>query len=310
MRRKRYNNLGNIQNKKTWDHFIRWQRARRTELKDYSYVIPSSRKIDLKFLQSNRSETSITWIGHSTFLIQVNGLNIVTDPVWAMRMGLHNRLTMPGIPIAAIPEIDVVLISHSHYDHLHFRSIRSLKGNPEYLVPEGLAYKFMDKGFYKVREFSWWQEWEYGPVTFSFVPAQHWSKRTPWDTNTSHWGGWVITAENGESTYFVGDSGYFDGFKKIGSRFNLNHVLMPIGAYEPEWFMSLQHVSPEEAVRAFMDVRGRNFIPMHFSTFRLADDTPWEAIVRLEAEWVRQGIEKERLRILKLGETFRPRLTQ
>jgi L-ascorbate metabolism protein UlaG (beta-lactamase superfamily) len=307
MRRKRYNNQGNVQNKKTWDHFVRWQKARRTNAKDYSFVIPTIKHIDLKFLHTNRRETSISWIGHATFLIQIGGLNIVTDPVWAGRMGFHPRLTPPGIPLSLMPEIDVVLISHSHYDHLHYRSIRSLKGEPQYLIPEGLGSKFKEKGLHPLKEFSWWEEKTIQNVSFCFVPAQHWSKRTPWDTNTSHWGGWVICEESSnECVYFVGDSGYFPGFKEIGQNYDVDHVLMPIGAYEPEWFMAMQHVSPEEAVRAFKDVGGKHFIPMHFSTFRLADDTPWEALARLETEWRRQGLDQERLRILKLGETMRP----
>lgn len=303
MRRKRFTNLNNVQNKKTWDHFVRWQKARRTAAKDYSFVISKSNQTDIEFLHGNRTQPTITWIGHATFFIQAGGVNIVTDPVWANRMAMHRRLTLPGISIMEMPEIEVVLISHSHYDHLHFNSIRGLRGNPNYLVPEGLGSKFLRKGFKRVEEFKWWDHKLINQVKLSFVPAQHWSKRTPWDTNTSHWGGWIIEDLVQEKTiYFMGDSGYFPGFKEIGKQFRIDHALIPIGAYEPEWFMGRQHVSPEEAIRAFLDVQGETFIPMHFSTFKLADDTPWEALIRLQAEWKRRELDKNRLKILKLGE--------
>ena len=303
MWKKPYSNLNNVPNKKSWDHFIRWQQSRRTLAKDYSFVIDKHDEVDVDFLEENRQLPTITWIGHATFLLQIGGMNIVTDPVWASRMGMHPRLTPPGIPLPKMPEVDIVLISHSHYDHLHFKSIRRMKGNPLYLVPEGLGAKFRSKGFIRVKEFSWWEGQEVNGTRFSFVPTQHWSKRTLWDTNRSHWGGWVIEDERLErSVYFMGDSGYFTGFKEIGQRFDIDLALIPIGAYEPEWFMGRQHVSPEEAVQAFLDLGGATFIPMHYSTFKLADDTPQEALARLKAEWKRQELCNTKLKILKLGE--------
>jgi len=306
MRRKRYTNLDNVKNMKSWDHFVRWQKARRTRGKDYSFVIPKETNVDTEFLQTNNTQISLTWIGHATFLIQIGGLNILTDPVWANRMGFHPRLAPPGLSISQLPKIDVVLISHSHYDHLHFYSIRRLKGNPLFLVPVGLGNKFLTRGFKKVEEFNWWDEKKLKEVVFSFVPAQHWSKRNPWDTNRSHWGGWMISSQiEDKKIYFVGDSGYFSGFKEIGNSFDIDYVLMPIGAYDPEWFMGPQHVSPEEAVQAFLDLQAKKFIPMHYSTFRLADDTPLEALYRLQKEWKRQNLAKDRLQILMFGETLK-----
>ncbi len=306
MRRKRYSNMDDIPNKRTWDHFVRWQRSRRSVSKDYSYVMASETEPDLEFLKANREETSLTWIGHATFLIQIGGLNIVTDPVWAKRMAMSQRLTPPGIALADMPEVDFVLISHSHYDHLHFRSLRRLQGEPTHLVPEGLARKFMIKGLPKVEEFTWWQSKKVKGIEITFVPAQHWSKRTPFDTNASHWGGWVIRDKRSDETiYFSGDSGYFPGFKEIGSRFKVDYAILPIGAYEPEWFMGMQHVSPEEAIQAFLDLGAQYFIPMHYSTFRLADDTPWEALVRLQTEWKRRGLSRDQLVLLRLGEILK-----
>ncbi len=328
----RYNNIDNVSTDKTLKQFKQWRDERRQKKKDYSYVIPNLTP-DLPYLHSNRHETSVTWVGHATFFIQYEGMNIVTDPVWARRMGFTKRLGEPGIPIQDIPPVDVILISHSHYDHMHFASIRKLyRSETTIIVPVGLRRKMVRKGFRRVIELQWWESATIGSVKISFVPTQHWTRRTPFDTNTSHWGGYVLepaqqegrTQDDGAdqdscdvaqgeegarllppNLYFAGDSGYFQGFKLIGERFNIHIALMPIGAYEPEWFMTSQHVNPEEALQAFQDVKAETMIPMHYGTFKLADDTAKEALDRMEAERQRLGIAKERIRVLKYGETFK-----
>lgn len=291
---------------------LRWYKERYHKRKDLSFVVPQSENFP-ELLHANHVETSITWIGHATFLIQLGGLNILTDPVWARYMGVAKRLTAPGLALTQLPQIDVVLISHNHYDHLDFKSLQKLKGNPLHLVPEGLGKLFRRKGLQNVEEFVWWQYKQLGQVNFTFVPAQHWSKRTPWDTNQSLWGGWIMGkksitpgSENNsiDNIYFVGDSGYFSGFKTIGQRLQISHVLMPIGAYEPEWFMHVQHVTPEQAVQAYLDLGADYFIPMHYDAFRLGDDTPEEALQRLDAAWTNKRIDSSRLHKLKLGETL------
>jgi L-ascorbate metabolism protein UlaG (beta-lactamase superfamily) len=300
--RKRYKNLDDVQTVKSWKEIIRWRKERSGKTKDLTFAVPLAEQIDIRFLQTNRQITTITWIGHATFLLQIGGLNIATDPVWAKRMGVERRLSEPGIPLGEMPPLDLVLISHGHYDHLDFSTLRRLPGNPGYLVPAGLASLLKRKGFGDVLEFAWWERKRFHGIDIAFVPAQHWVRRTLWDTNTSHWGGWVIRKENGASIYFAGDSGYFKGYQEIGERFPVDYALLPIGAYEPEWFMSAQHMTPEEAVQAFLDVRAKCFIPMHYGAFRLADDTPREALDRLLAEWSRLALPDERLKILKLGE--------
>lgn len=285
----------------------RWSQERLNRLRvsrDYSSGI-SNAYPDLPFLRDNRAEPSITWIGHSTFLIQIGGLNIVTDPVWAQRMALQKRLTPPGIALPDMPEVDVVLVSHSHYDHLHIGSLRRLQGHRRLFVPAGLKSKLSLRGFRDATELHWWEDEVHHNVKFTFVPAQHWTRRNPWDKNLSHWGGWVIQADDGPTVYFAGDSGYFRGFRDIGSRFDIDIALMPIGAYDPEWFMSAQHVSPEEALKAFLDLRARYFVPMHYGAFKLADDTPREALERLESARSGMGIPEDRLFLLKHGETMR-----
>lgn len=314
MAHKRYSNADPAAKVKTWKEIRRWQQERKGKVKDLSLRIGQAEHKKQELLMNNRSDTTITWIGHSTFLLQVAGMTIVTDPVWANRMGFARRLEAPGLTLDEIPPVDIVLLSHSHYDHLHVGSLRKLKGSPVALVPEGLGMKMRRLGLSTVHELPWWEKTTVGPLEFHFVPAQHWTRRTLTDTNKSLWGGWVINrsaelledgAVNNDAIYFAGDSGYFQGFRDIGARFpGIRYALMPIGAYEPEWFMGMQHVTPEEAVQAFLDVGAETFIPMHYGAFRLADDTPQEALDRLLADWRKSELDLSRLKLLKHGETL------
>ncbi|SEL43802.1 MBL fold metallo-hydrolase [Paenibacillus sp. OK003] len=317
----RYNNIDNVSTDKTLKEFKQWREQRRSKVKDYSYTVPKHPP-ELDYLHANRAETTITWIGHSTFFIQYHGLNIVTDPVWAEKMGFQRRLGAPGIPIQDIPPLDVILISHSHYDHLHLASLRKLvTAKTLLIVPDGLKRKMVRKGFRRCHEMKWWEHITLGGVKITFVPAQHWTRRTLFDTNTSHWGGYVLEQNHPDPIeasadqspggppviYFVGDTGYFKGFKTIGERFDIGVTLMPIGAYDPEWFMTSQHVTPEEALQGFVETGSQLMVPMHYGTFKLADDTPKEALDRMEAERERLGINEERIRVLGHGETLRIR---
>ena len=303
MIRKRYTNLDDVDTSKSVRDMIRWQKERNENKKDLRIVIEQAPNKEIEKLVANQSATSITWIGHSTFLIQINGFNILTDPVWAKRMGFQNRLTEPGIELDESPEIDVVFISHGHYDHLNFGTIRRLKGKPTYFVPVGLRRKFQIRGIKHVIEAEWFDSFVFEGMKFSFVPAQHWTKRTLTDTNTSHWGGWILESAE-HSIYFVGDTGYFRGFSEIAKKFTIDTVLMPIGAYEPEWFMKESHLTPEDAVKGFLNVAGKIFIPMHYGAYHLADDTGPEALEKLNAEWTRLQLDEHRLKKLLIGETL------
>ncbi|WP_339267237.1 MBL fold metallo-hydrolase [Paenibacillus sp. FSL R5-0470] len=310
MPKTRYHNVDNVSTDKSLKEFRQWREERRRKKKDYSYVVPNTPP-RLSYLSENRLASTITWIGHSTFFLQYEGMNIITDPIWARRLGFEKRLGQPGIPLSEVPPIDLILISHSHYDHLHIASIRKLyRAGTTLVVPVGLKRKMLRKGFHNCVEMEWWQEIKLGKIKLSFVPTQHWTRRTPWDTNTSHWGGYILEpADSGNqksspNLYFAGDSGYFPGFKEIGSRYKIDIALMPIGAYEPEWFMTSQHVNPEEAIQAFLDVGAETMIPMHYGTFRLADDTAREALDRMENARVKHAISEERIRTLGYGETL------
>ncbi|WP_238402995.1 MBL fold metallo-hydrolase [Paenibacillus mesophilus] len=305
----RYNNMDGAPKSPTFRDLQAWRKERKAKVKDLSFEIPRA-PLDPKQLAVSPEACRFAWIGHSTFLLQMGGMNVLTDPVWANRMGFERRLSPPGIAIDHMPDVDVVLLSHSHYDHLHIPSLRKLKGSPLHLVPAGVAALLKRKGVTNVQEFSWWESRKIGMLTFTFVPAEHWTRRSLWDMNRSHWGGWMIESDgpvgighSKKTVYFAGDSGYFRGFAEIGSKFrDIDIALMPIGAYEPEWFMSPQHVSPEEAVQAFKDVGAKTFVPMHYGAFRLADDTPKEALDRLHEAWQASGLQEGRLLIPKLGE--------
>jgi len=298
-----YSNLDNVTSYKSFKELRKWQRERKKKVKDLTINIEQYPLKMVREIKENKTRTSYTWVGHSTFLIQLNGINILTDPVWAKRMGLEKRLTEPGISLADLPEIDVVVISHGHYDHLDFPTLKKLKGNPQYLVPAGLTSLFNKKGYSDVTELNWWENLEYGGITFHFVPAQHWTRRSLTDMNTSHWGGWIVQSPQ-ETLYFVGDTGYFSGFKQIGERFtSIDTLFMPIGAFEPEWFMAPAHISPEDSVKAFIELKAKSFVPMHYGTYRLADDTGPEALERLHREWEKQQLPQEQLKVLLLGET-------
>ncbi|MNZ54212.1 metal-dependent hydrolase [compost metagenome] len=311
MPKTRYNNLDNVSMDRSLKQFRQWREERRKKQKDYTYIIPNMPP-QLDYLSQNQEEVSITWIGHSTFFIQYEGLNIVTDPVWAARMGFQRRIGTPGIPIKDIPNIDIILISHSHYDHMHLASIRKLYGaETRLIVPVGLGRKMIRKGFQRTYELKWWDDLQVGNVKISFVPTQHWTRRTLFDFNTSHWGGYILEAVEAREgyhpqvIYFAGDSGYFRGFVDIGKKYEIDVALMPIGAYEPEWFMNSQHTTPEEALQAFIDVNAKIMVPMHYGTFRLADDTAREALDRLEADRQRRSVPAESIRVLMHGETLR-----
>ncbi|MFC0562415.1 MBL fold metallo-hydrolase [Halalkalibacter alkalisediminis] len=297
--RRRYRNLDHIEN-------------RVNPFKLVSYFYNRNKGKDLKErIEVNQTKRSIkaskrmhyTWIGHSTFFIQMNGLNILTDPVFSNRMGLEKRLVPPGISVHELPDIDAVLISHAHYDHLEFSSLKKLTGNPFFFVPIGLKNMFKKRGYLRVWEANWWEHLHFKGLDFHFVPAQHWSRRRLFDKNKAHWGGWVIRDRQKEiAHYFVGDSAYFRGFEEIGKMFDIDVVFMPIGDYEPDWLSGLTHISPEKAVQAFKDLNAQRFVPMHYGTYRLSMDTGPEALRQLYKEWEKQQLSKEKLNVLKIGE--------
>ncbi len=262
----------------------------------------------------------ITWVGHATSLIQLPGLNLLTDPVWSDRcspvgLGGPKRFSAPGMELDGLPPIDAVLLSHDHYDHLDKPTVRTLRDRfPDavWLTPLGYRAWFGSLGVEAVEERDWWQSGMLPGGRFEAVsvPARHWTRRRPGATNLRLWCGWVIRpAEQGAGprVYFAGDSGYCPAFEEIGRRLGPFDVsLIPIGAYEPRWFMAPWHVSPEEAVQAYLDAGGRGaFVGIHWGTWRLTFEAPLEPPGRARAAWVAAGLPSRDLYIPRHGETIR-----
>ena len=267
---------------------------------------------DGRALRENRGEPTVTWVGHATLLVQLDGVNVLTDPHWSARaspvsFGGPRRLTPPGLRFEDLPPIQVVIISHDHYDHLDVETVRRLAAahRPRFLVPLGLKAWLADLGISDVEELDWWDERSVQGLTFACVPAQHFSGRTPWDRNRRLWSGWAVAGRE-RRFYFAGDSAYYDGFKEIGARLGpFDLAAIPIGAYVPAVIMKAGHTSPEEALAAFADVRGRHFVPIHWGTFDLADEPIDEPPRLLRDEARRLKLGPDRVWILRHGETRR-----
>jgi len=244
----------------------------------------------------------ITWLGHATFLVQLDGVSLLTDPALMPSLfGGIERNVPPGVAIEDLPKIDAVLVSHAHYDHLDFPTIEKV-GAPV-VAGLGLERFFRDRKVFAT-ELSWWSSTRVGPVKITFVPAQHWSRRGLFDTNRTLWGGFVVEGSRA-TIYHSGDTAYFGGFEEIGARFGeIDAALLPIGAYDPAWFMKTMHMDPEQALQAFLDLGARTFVAMHWGTFKLADEPLDEPPVRLEAERARLGIPADRVRVLAVGESL------
>jgi N-acyl-phosphatidylethanolamine-hydrolysing phospholipase D len=270
-----------------------------------SYVTPDIERIS----NPDNDVIQMTWIGHSTFLIQVAGMNILTDPIWSKRASPvpylgPKRVARPGLPFDQLPKIDLVLISHTHYDHLDRPTILKLGDAPHYIVPTGVATWFRREKIANATELAWWKSETRGNVTITAVPARHWSKRGLIGTDDAGWSGYVIESLSG-AIYFAGDTGYDPHyFKDIGVRFkNIVLSLLPIGAYDPRWFMHRHHVNPPEAIRIHQEVGSERSIGMHWGTIKLTSEPLAEPPLYLEREARAAGLEVNAFTVMQIGET-------
>jgi L-ascorbate metabolism protein UlaG (beta-lactamase superfamily) len=249
----------------------------------------------------------ITFVNHSTFLIQVDGLNIITDPVWSKRVSPFSwvgpkRMRPPGIRLEDLPPIDIVMLSHNHYDHLDIRTLNLLKKfNPLFITPLGVK-AFLDiENFSNVHELDWWQEFFFKDLKVQSVPAQHFSGRGMLDRDATLWCGFLIETRSGK-IYFAGDTAYNEyTFKEIGERCKPDISIIPIGAYKPRWFMSPIHCSPEEAVKIHKDVNSSVSVASHFGTFPLADDSEDDPVKDLHKALKQQQVNEGSFVILEEG---------
>jgi len=251
---------------------------------------------------------SVTWIGHATMLVRMDGATFLTDPMFSKRASPLSfagppRLVAPGVPLSDLPPVDFAVLSHDHYDHTDARSIRALSARgTRFLVPTGMGALLRDWGV-DATELGWWERTTVGPLTVHCVPAQHFSGRTLADRNRRLWSGWFVEG-GAHRFYFAGDTGYFPGFAEIGVRLGPPDLAaVPIGAYLPQAMMKPVHVTPEEALRAATDAGAKRVVAMHFSTFDLADEPLDEPPARFRAEAARLGLGEERAWVLNVGES-------
>jgi len=250
----------------------------------------------------------VTFVNHATVLLQTEGLNLLTDPVWSRRVSPVSftgpqRHRAPGIRFEDLPPIDAILLSHNHYDHLDMPTLRRLatEHDPAVFCPLGVAPLVRRCGLREVQELDWWQTSMWRDRGIHCVPAQHFSARTPFDRNRTLWCGWVLEAERG-NLYFAGDTGFGNFFEEIGGRFApIRLALLPIGAYEPEWFMGPVHMTPEQAVEARALAGAAMAVGIHFGTFSLADDGEADPPARLRSALAGRD-DRERFWILREGE--------
>ena len=246
---------------------------------------------------AHRGEMGITFIGHSSFFLQMGGKNILVDPNFARWIFVLKRLRRPGLRLRELPPIDAVLVSHAHFDHLHRPSLRAIARlarwhtgkRPAIVVPRHVRDLVSDLGYGHIIELDWWENVRLGHVEITHVPSRHWGARLLRDMHRGY-GGYVLRAGR-QSLYHAGDTAYFEGFRAIGERLHPEVALLPIGAYHPASFRSV-HTSPEDALQAFVDLGARWMIPMHYGSFRLSQEPVEEPVERLRQESKRRKIDR------------------
>ncbi len=266
-------------------------------------VAPDYRRID----HPDPAKIQVTWIGHSTFLIQVEGINILTDPIFNSRsspLGIgFARRSPPGIPFDRLPPIHAVLISHNHYDHLDLFTVKKLGNSPKYFIPLKLGQWFLDQKITNYVEMDWWDSSMFKGISIVSIPSQHFSRRTALDGNKTLWAGWVLETKRAK-ILFAGDTGYSPHFKEIRERLGPMRVaFLPIGAYRPRWFMKTIHMDPPDAVSAHKDLQAQQSIAMHWGTFYITDEPLGEPPLYLKKAMKETSLADDSFLIMKFGET-------
>jgi L-ascorbate metabolism protein UlaG (beta-lactamase superfamily) len=309
--KKFYNLDARQRQKKSFVEVLKWK-ARQT-----SKPWPNNKIDDLQTPQISTpvedDDLRITYVNHATALIEWRAISILTDPVLSEKLGPFNFLNLrrfrdPGIGFNTMPKIDFVFISHNHYDHLDSPTLEQLESRdrPRYIVPLGVSALLPSQAHSRITELDWWQSFRTADeqLTITLTPAQHWSRRTLFDMNRTLWAGALFKCRS-QSVFFAGDSGYSSHFQRIREELGRPDVaLLPIGAYEPRWFMKSAHMNPEDAVQAHLDLKAKNSLGIHFGTFRLTDEGIDDPIHDLKAALTKNGIQKNLFIAPKNGETF------
>ena len=286
------------------------QRMLRAEKTKWPREVPVVRQIPPQ--PENDRDLIFTFIGHSTFLVQSSAGTVITDPVYATRVGPFGfagprRVSQPGVAFHDLPRIDVVLLSHNHYDHCDLRALRKIqrRDSPLFVTPLGNARQLKKAGATNIAELDWWNNTAQSRFPITLTPAQHFSARTPFDRNKALWGGFVFELA-GRKIYFAGDTGYGIHFKQFRERLGaMDASILPIGAYEPRWFMKPIHMNPAEAVRAHTDVESRQSIACHFGAFQLTLEGIDEPVHDLHAALANSGIAAAEFQALAIGASLR-----
>ena len=306
---KRFLNLGNVKRRERPMSVWKWAVSRpKSDWKERPNLVLSTAPPQ----RVEGTELRVTFVNHATVLIQTQGLNIVTDPVWAQRLSLFTHLRVgpkrfrePGISFEQLPPIDVVLISHNHYDHMDIETLKTLqeRWHPKIYTGLGNARYLRRYGIAQSTDMDWWDDVQLSPlVKLVCVPAQHFSSRAISDRDATLWCGFVLETKDG-NIYFAGDTGYGDFVQRLKARWSsFRLALLPIGAFKPEWFMGPVHISPDQALQIHRELQVKTSVAIHFGTFRLADDKQDEPAERIK-ELLAQATEpKSDFRLLENGE--------
>ena len=295
-----------------------WERLVRGRPKDPHPSVFARAEPSFAVPHAATESLTVTWVGHSTLLVQIAGRNVLTDPVWSERASPvpfagPRRWSPPGVSFERLPPIDVVLLSHNHYDHLDDQTVRRLIArapDARWVTPLGVGEFVRQRGAARVDELDWWQDLELAGLRVGCTPAQHFSARGPGDRNRTLWCGWAVSGTR-HRVFFAGDTGYHPEFAVIARRFGpFDVVLLPIGAYEPRWFMRAVHMNAEEAVRAYCDLRSASppaqrtaMVPIHWGTFKLTDEPMDEPPQRARIAWRESALPEDDFWLLACGET-------